>query len=944
MRVGVLGPLQVSHEGLALPVHAAKHRVVLAALLVNANRVVSYDELAEALWDGSPVSGAHATVRTYVSRLRQALGPEVGSRIVTADPGYEFRASADELDLLKFQALGRAGGEAVRRAAWPQAQQLLADALSLWRGRALADVASESLHREHAPGLEQLRLQAIEWRVEADLHLGRGADLAMELEPLAASHPLRERFGAQLMLVLYRAGRQAEALAAYRRVRKVLSEELGVEPGLELQRLHQLILRADPSLDLAEPCYYPPPPASPSPSAGALVPRQLPAVPAHFVGRRSELAELSGLLDQTGPGRRMVVISAIAGMPGVGKTALAVKWAHAVAGRFPDGQLYENLRGYDPSPVPLNPSEILGGFLIALGVPARSLPVGLQARAQEYRNLLAGRRMLVILDNARDEQQVRPLLPESGESVVLITSRTELAGLIATKGARPVRLGVLTGGEAQELLVRRLGPERVAAEPAATAELISLCARLPLALNVAAARGAAHPTALLAPIAADLRQAQLDALDLGDPVTSVRTVFSHSYRNLSPSAARAFRLLGLHPGPDLSLAAAASLLGATGGQARQALSELTRAHLLTEHRPGRFSLHDLIRSYAAERAEQDADPEQRDAAILRMLDHYLHTGATAAFLIRSSRRRITVAACQPGVTQEALADETAALAWLKDEYQVIIGAVALAAGSGFATHAWQIARTITDFLFRRGLVSECAAIQQTAIAACERAGEPAGKADALIALANSHERLGAYDSAHECLRQAFALFDRLGDQLGQGRVHHATARVFERQDRPDRMLASMARARDLFRASRERGEEVRALNGMGWSNALLGDYRQALTYCQQALALHGEHGDRSEQAAIQHSVGYAHHYLGEYEAAVAFYRDALHTFTAVGDRVSEATALTHLGDTYLALGNLDAVAASWRHAMEILDDLGRPDPANLRARLHELETTGGQPA
>ena len=659
------------------------------------------------------------------------------------------------------------------------------------------------------------------------------------------------------------------------------------------------------------------------------------------MGRRSELKVLFGLLDQAGPGSRTVVISVIAGMPGVGKTALAVQWAHTVAGCFPDGQLYENLRGYDSSAVPRDPCETLGGFLGALGVPARSVPAGSQARAALYRSLLAGKRMLVVLDNARDEQQVRPLLPGSGGCVVLVTSRADLAGLVAAEGARPVRVDLLTSGEAHELLARRLGQKLVAAEPAATAELIGLCARLPLALNVVAARGAAQARTMLAAIAADLRHAQLGALDLGDPVTSVRTVFSSSYSNLGAPAARALRLLGEHPGPDVALPAAASLLGVTRDQARQALAELTRAHLLAEHVPGRFMLHDLVRSYAAERAEHDADPGQRAAAVHRMLDHYLHTGVTAALLIRSSRPRITVASCQPGVTPEALADETTALAWLKAEHPVIIGAVALAAGLGFATQAWQLARVITDFLLGQGLLNECATIQQTAAAACERAGDIRGTADALLGLANAHERLGDYDDAHDCLRQALATFDRLGDQLGQGRVLHGMGRVFERQGRPDSMLASLTRARDLFRACHERGQEVRALNGMGWCHVLLGDHEQALAYSQQALRLHGELGDRCERAAILDTIGYARHRLGEHEAAVVSYREALHNFTATGDSVSEAAVLTHLGESHLALGNLDAVATSWHHALEILDELGHPDAASVRVKLKDLKAADG---
>jgi DNA-binding SARP family transcriptional activator len=936
MRVGVLGPLHVSHEGSVQPVRAAKHRVLLAALLVHANRVVSFDELAEMLWDGSPPAGARATVRNYICRLRRVLGSAVAARIVTCDPGYLFQAGDDELDLLKFQTLCHDGGAAIRIADWPRARRVLAEALELWRGPVLADVQSEAIHRDHAPRLEQMRLQALEWRVDADLHLGGHADLAGELQSVAALHPLRERFHAQLMLALYRGGRQAEALAAYQQARRILIQDLGVEPGPELRRLHERILRADPGLDLAEFRRD-----SAAPAARPTVPRQLPAVPSHFAGRHSELKALSSLLNQTPLASGTVVISAIAGMPGVGKTTLAVHWAHTVASRFPDGQLYVNLRGYDPTAAPVAPSEAIRGFLDALAVPAGSVPDGAEARAGLYRSLLAGKRMLVVLDNARDEQQVRPLLPGSEGCLALVTSRAGLDGLVAAEGARPIRLDVLTSGEAVELLALRLGHERVAAEPDAAAELARLCGRLPLALNVAAARGITHPCTGLGAIAADLRRAQLDTLDSGDPAISVRAVFTPSYRDLSPAAARTFRLLGLHPGPDISLPATASLLGAPRSLARQALSELTRAHMLTEPTPGRFTFHDLLRCYAAELARCHDGPEDRDGALHRVLDHYLHTGFPAAQLLRPSRPKITLASCQAGVTPEDIAGEEAALAWLKAECPVLLAGIALADGSGFETHAWQIAWTLTDFLFGEGLLNKCVDAQQIAVAVCERARDLDGKARALLALANAHDRLGDYDSAHDCLREALALFERLGDRSGQGRVHHDVGHVFWRQGRPDKALASVMQAAEFFRACGDRASQAVALNGMGWCHAQVGDHRQALAYCQQALRLHRELGDRSEQATTLDSLGYAHHHLGEHETAIAYYREALHLYTAVGDRVDEAATLTRLGDAYLALGDLDAALATGRHALEILNDLGHPDVGEVRAKLINLGDLGG---
>jgi DNA-binding SARP family transcriptional activator/Tfp pilus assembly protein PilF len=932
MWVRVLGSLDIRHEGELVTVHAAKQRALLAVLLLHANRAVSFDELAEILWDGSPGGGARTTVRNYVCRLRQVLGPAVADRIITQDPGYLFRVDDSELDLLRFRALYRDGAAATRRADWPLARRVLGDALVLWRGPALADVHCELLHRDHGPGLEQMRLQALEARIEADLHLGSHDEVTGELQSLAALYPLRERFHAQLMLALYRSGRQAEALAAFQRARNTLVAELGVEPGTELRRLHERILSTDSALDVVGPGCDVPPPAT-----QRIVPRQLPATPTHFVGRREELEALSALLDQPSLASGTVVISAIAGMPGAGKTALAVHWAHAVADRFPDGQLYVNLRGYDPGARPVTASEAIHGFLTAMETPTASIPAGIEAQAALYRTRLAGQRMLVVLDNAADEQQVRPLLPGATGSVVLITSRAALDGLVAAEGASPVRLDVFHRDDALELLARRLGHERVAVEPAAVAELITLCARLPLALNIAAARATARPQASLATIAADLRQAGLDALDSGDPATSVRAVFSVSYRALGSAAARAFRLLSLSPGPDISLPAVASLLGVPGRQARQELSELSRAHLLSEPAPGRYSVHDLLRCYGAELAQLPDRSAERTAGLHRMFDHYLHTGFPAALLLRRSRPPITLAPCQPGVKPEALGGEAQALTWLKAECPALLAMIPLAADSGFETHAWQIAWTLTDFLFGEALLSPCVDAQQVAVAACARIGDLDGKARALVALANARDRLGEFEAAHGHLREALALFERLGDHSGQGRVHHDVGHVLWGQGRPAEALARVRRAVELFRTCGDRASEGVALNGMGWCHAHLGDYRQALAHCQQALGLHRELGHRADQAQALDSLGYAHHNLGEYTEALAYYGEALHLYTTTGDRVAETDTLTRLGETHFTLGDLDTAVAAWHQALEILDNLGHPNAGPVRERLADVQ-------
>ena len=510
----LLGPLLVRRNGAVVPVTAGKQRVVLAALLLSANRVVSLDELSAALWGLTPPVSARATLQNYVKRLRQALAGTGGSRISTLPQGYMITAAADELDVSRFEALQGRAREAANEGAWDRAAAELRRALSLWPGEPLAGVPSKLLAEREAPRLAEMRLQAIEARIDADLHLGRHADVIPELRQLASVHPLRERLPALLMLALYRDGQQAEALAAYQRARRVLIEQLGSEPWPELRRLQHQILTADPALHVPQPA-----------PAGhrTVVPRQLPAPVAHFAGRTRELKALTGMLDEATADGGTVVISAIGGTAGVGKTALAVHWAHQVTEWFPDGQLYADLRGFGPLGKPVAAADAVRRFLDALQVPAGQVPASPEAQQDLYRSLLAGRRMLIVLDNARDAAQVRPLLAGGPGCLVLVTSRNQLTSLVAAEGAHPVSLDVLSPQDARELVERRLGAERVMTEPEAVTGLIALCARLPLALAIASARAAMNSGLPLATLAAELGETagRLDALDAGE-TSSVR--------------------------------------------------------------------------------------------------------------------------------------------------------------------------------------------------------------------------------------------------------------------------------------------------------------------------------------------------------------------------------------------------------------------------------------
>jgi tetratricopeptide (TPR) repeat protein len=670
------------------------------------------------------------------------------------------------------------------------------------------------------------------------------------------------------------------------------------------------------------------------------VPRQLPAATSHFVGRLDELNALSGLLDQVRDGTGAVVISVIGGTAGVGKTALAVQWAHQVADQFPDGQLYVNLRGFGPAASPVSPVEALRGFLDALAIPAAQLPAGQESLAGLYRSLLSDRRVLIVLDNARDAAQVRPLLPGGAGCAVVITSRSQLAGLVASDGAQPLTLDVLTDEDARELLARRMGAERLAGEPGAATELAGLCARLPLALAITAARAAAYPGVRLTELAAELDDAlaRLDALETGEAATSIRAVFSWSYANLDPEAGRMFRLLALHPGPDIAVPAAASLAGADPQQASRLLRVLTRAGLLTELVPGRFAFHDLLRVYAAELVRATERDGERRAAVHRALDHYLHTAHAAAALSQLHREPIALKPIRPGAVPEKLADEGSALAWFKSENQILRAAIAQAVGDGFDAHAWQLTCTLAPFAQRSGHwhQQEWSTVLTTALAAAQRQGDLAGQARVHWELGLICTRLGRHDDALSHLSRALDMYRQLGNVAGQAYCHFGLALMFDKQDQEEEAVRHAERSLELYRTAGDGKGQALALNAAGWYCTKLGDHQRALNYCQQALDLHRELGWGPGEAATLDSIGYAHHQLGEHQQAIECYQSALGIVKRLADFDAEAMVLTHLGDAQHAAGDLRAAREAWQQALAILDDSSDPGASEIRAKLRSL--------
>jgi DNA-binding SARP family transcriptional activator/predicted negative regulator of RcsB-dependent stress response len=930
MRFRVLGPVEIeADDGQVHTLGRRQERCLLAILLLEAGRVVPVDRLCQLLWDDNPPEQARRAVHAHVARIRAALTRTGGVELLSQRDGYLLRVDPDSVDAHRFRTLI---SQATGTADPVERDRLLGEALRLWRGPALYKATtSDRLRQRLCADLEEQRLQALEEATATGLALGRHRELLGELARLGAEHPLRERLVELHMLALYRCGRTAEALDVYQRARTRLADELGLDPGTALQQLQQAVLRGEPRTE---------PKGTPVPAESRVTPAQLPADLPSFTGRSYPLRQLDALLPDAGKAASAtaVVISAIAGTPGVGKTALAVHWAHRVQHRFPDGQLYANLRGFNPGAAPTPPARVVRGFLDALNVPAQRIPTEPDAQIGLYRSLLADRRVLVLLDNARDADQVRPLLPGAPGCVTVVTSRNLLTSLVAIEGARPLTLDLLSADEARQLLTARLGEPRVAAEPAAVAELIELCARLPLALAIAAARAATEPDLALAAINEQLRAARgtLNALAGEDTASDVRAVFSWSYHTLTPAAARLFRLLGLHPGPDLSAAAAASLAGLPLEPASRLLAELTRAHLVREPVPGRYACHDLLRVYATEQARAlDPQTEQR-AALHRLLDHYLHTAHAADALLETTREPITLAPAQPGVSPEPLADHGEAMAWFSAEHAVLVAAVGRAEEAGFDTHVWQLAWTLTVFLDWRGLWDDCVAAQEAAVGAAGRVGDRHGQAVAHRLLASTYLRLGREDEALTHLGYALDLLVALDDRGGQARTHLGMVRVLERVGRDPEALAHAQRALDLNRATGHTGALAIALNAVGYLQSKLGNHDEALAHCRQALALHQERGERYGEANTWDSIGHAHHHLGQYAAAVTCYQRALDIFHAIEDRHSRAATLRNLGETYAATGDRSAARDAWQQAVDILVELNHPDAEVVRAKLQQL--------
>ncbi|MFD8964384.1 BTAD domain-containing putative transcriptional regulator [Streptomyces sp. NPDC059568] len=939
---GVLGEIQAHSDGVAVDLGPARQRSVFAALVVDINRTVPVDVLVDRVWGVRPPQRAKPTLYSYMSRLRQVLDTMAdeastdgtstnGASIARRAAGYALLADPGVVDVNIFRDLvGQARARDDARAA-----TLFERALGLWRGEPFAGVDTpwfSSLRESLLGERHACRLD----RNDVQLRRGHHATLLTELAACHDTHPLDERLAAQFMLALYRSGRAAHALRCFEQVRRALAEELGSDPSDELRRLHQRVLANDPAIGVPAPTAVAAPAAVAVPTAGSpssrdrALPRQLPAAPRWFTGRQSELAELDKALGRAGQPGAAVAVCAVSGSGGIGKTSLALHWAHQNADRFPDGQLHVDLRGFDSSGEPLASAAAVRVFLDALGVDPGSVPADQQALTGLYRSLVADRRMLIVLDNAVDSAQVAALLPGSTGCAVLITSRRRLTGLAVTHGAHLVPLDVLSVSESRELLGRHLGEDRLAADPGAVTAVLEHCTGLPLAISVVGARAAAGAGFPLAALAEELQNesARLDALDTGDLSANVRAVCLVSYRALTGEAAEVFRLLGAAPGPEIGLAAAGSLLGRSPSAARAALRELETVHLVEQPAPGRYRMHDLIRLYAAERAAEDRKAESRERALRRVMSFYLHT-AYAGDRVLSPLRHHHLELEPPvdGVTPQPMADQTAVIAWFRAEYACLLAAQRLAEQNGWDVLVWQLARVLDGFLWRQGRLHDLVALWRTGLAAAERHGEGSVRAWAHRRLAHAWARSGNHDDAVHHGDLALAAAEEADDLAEQARIHDVIAWSWARQGDDRQALAHVRHTLRLQRLGHDPLAQANALNAVGWYEARLGDYEQALAHCEEGLKIQGRHGFRDGEACTLDSLGFIAQAAARHHEALAYYRRAHALFHDLGNLYEEANTLANLGDVHLALAQLDEARHHWHRAISLYDAQHRAEDA-----------------
>jgi len=897
INIAVLGPLRLHRAGGPVDISAAMPQRMLALLVARGGEAIHIDALADAMWQGHPPRTARKTLQVYAHRLRRALGGE--DRIEFTAGGYRIQLTPEELDAQRFERLIGEAGQAQAAGEPARAATLLDEALDLWHGEAYAGIADLSAVEAERRRLEDSRLGAVEARLAIGLELGHHNELLGRLRTAVAEHPFREGLRALLMLGLYRAGRRAEALELYRETHRLLAEELGVEPVTELQRLHTRMLSSDPELDLP----------------GPQPPRQrfLPHDVTDFVGRRLDFDWLDARLDEARSST--VIITAIAGAAGIGKTALAVRWAHRAASRFPDGQFYVNLRGYDHGP-PLRPFEALIHLLRLLGVPGERLPVDETAAAAMFRSLLAGRKALVLLDNARTAEQIRPLLPGDPACLVVVTSREKLSGLIATEGAQRLTLGLLARHDAIALLRNIIGAERVDAEPEAAADLAELCAGLPLALRIAAAHLADRPGEPIARYVAELeRGGRIRALVLPDDEhRGLPAVFEQSYSVLPEGHQRAFRWLSIVPGLDFSVQAAAALLDATEAETASILDALTSCHLLEQREPGRYSFHDLIGEYARLLLRDQDEPVERPRD--RLLD-YLRTTAAAADSLLSGRTQ------HRDGPHYVLFNGVEAVRWMDRERANLVAALTAAAAAGLPEVATGIAKSLYVSFYSSGNTGEWIAAFECAVEAVGQTDDLESKLFLLNSLGQAYGRAGDWDKALSVHAEAVEGRLSLGDEAGAARARGNIANNLYRRGR---YLEALAELEPALAAIHRQGETLveAYIRGTLLANVLnqLGRYAEAEEHLTGSIEVFRISGDEQAVARTVANLGNTARLLGRTDDAFRHLNEALQIAVRIGDRNAEALTLVRIAATLAGTQRHEDACEHAQRALSMIRELG----------------------
>ncbi|MFJ3088452.1 BTAD domain-containing putative transcriptional regulator [Streptomyces sp. NPDC086838] len=927
LRFGLLGPLVVD-DGVALrPVAGLKVRVLLAALLLSPNRVVSKDALMDAMWDERLPSSAGASFANHATRLRRILAPAGGERLRTVAPGYQLLVAEGDLDIEVFEARARAAGLAHRAGDWHEVREECAAALALWRGAPLSDLPG--FRDQRGPSLrvhqlDQLRLQVHEWAFDAGLRLGHHREVLGELGVLAAENPLREELHRQFMVALHRTGRQAEAFEVFHALRRQLVDELGTEPGAAVHRTYQQLLNGEDSPA--------PPAAAPVPSSGGgdapRSPYQIPSAVPEFTGREAEAAAVVALLRRAAAGPahgdegapeplRPVVVS---GMGGVGKTALAVQVARLLRDDFPDGTLYADLRGFS-SAGPRTAHDLLARFLGDLGARPAALPDDTDDRAALFRSAVAGRRVLLVLDNARDAAQVVPLLPPHGPSAVLVTSRHLLAEL---PGVELMPLQPLRPDEQLALLSRLCGAARIEREPAALAGILAACGGLPLALRIVGGRLASRPSWPLELLAERLapRPGRLRALAMG--AVAVQDTFDMSYRVIRDSgnaseqaAARAFRLLGVWKPHAFGVGSAAALLGVAEGEAAAALEVLVDANLVHSPAPGRYALHDLLGEYAAERVAEEEPARERDEAVVRMLTWYARA-VVAASAVASHETQSPPPLDGPASPDlPAFTEDAQAIAWTRDELPTIREAIGRAGRAGRSDIAWRLATGLFGYATTHWWTGEWDACLRQAMEIAVAHHDVLGQAWLHRRIAVAHGMASRNADCLEHLRAALGFFTETGDVLAQASILGNMAAVHTQSGAGAPALVLAERSYELYRHSAgDRGEAL-ALNRIAEAHDLLGDHALAATYHRKVVRMLREQRHGVFLATSLTNLGDSLRKLGDREAALNAQTEALSIRREMRDPGGTADCLDSMARTHLHFGDREAARSSWEQCLEL---------------------------